>query len=286
MNGIFKSTLLASAVVSMAVSCSDDPEKKTAPDGQMIAAVGGASWHSLSPSATKTKKSIRIRAEGDDGSDLEINVLSGNVPGTYSVKGDFLSSQAIISVTDSEGHIFSSDQVGGAAKTGEVVITEIDEQHGFISGMFFSKTKRADASVKEIEIRDGSFTKIPFTIGPDDLVSVTIDGVDFVPDIIHGAVSTDKIILIASTNERSLFLTFPPDVPVGGYLLGPALQSDVYATYLDNFSPYESVLGTVNITMHDTEMKRIEGTFSFSAEPFLVGGTEISFTEGSFAVSY
>jgi hypothetical protein len=49
---------------------------------------------------------------------------------------------------------------------------------------------------------------------------------------------------------------------------------------------FVSNAGTITITSHNKTTKRIEGTFSFPADPFGPDGDGHTLTEGTFAVTY
>jgi len=78
---------------------------------------------------------------------------------------------------------------------------------------------------------------------------------------------------------------------VGTFNLG-SFGSNGYADFIrqvgttvEDFSTDDSHTGTVEITKFDTEKKKIEGTFSFTAKSS-TGNNTINVTNGSFSLTY
>lgn len=130
---------------------------------------------------------------------------------------------------------------------------------------------------------------------------VKLDGVEFVEtalvarkEVVNGV---DVIVIRASRSGSNevIELQLPANIVTGNNLLvgsttDPA--NDVVAFYriLSPSQTYIPTAGTIavpllQVSLHNTSTRRIEGTFSFSAVQ--VGGTAThEFTEGSFAVTY
>ncbi len=130
---------------------------------------------------------------------------------------------------------------------------------------------------------------------------VKLDGTEFVEtaliakkEVVNGV---DVIIIRASRSGSNevIELQMPADIVTGNNLLvgsttDPANETVAFYRILSPSQTYVPTAGTIavpllQVSLHDTAARRIEGTFSFSAVQ--VGGTTThDFTEGSFAVTY
>lgn len=280
---------------SMFNACSEEEEKaKSAPDGALIATVAGKSWSSKIAGAVVIDGDMTISAESADGSHIVL-VLNGAEVGTYVVSGivDNESPENFVSYTPPGADVMTnptyvSSNMFEKTNVGEVRITEVDLVNKTVSGTFICKVKRTVPQDAEIEIKSGSFTKVVYQEEPGSLpgneFSAKIAGSTFAPSTMGGVKSFGYIVVSAS-GTASVGIGIDASTGTGTFDLGP-MGSDYYATVVKNGTSYESVSGTLKITLHDKVNGRIEGTFSFTAEIFLTGGSPISVTEGSFAVSY
>lgn len=175
---------------------------------------------------------------------------------------------------------------------GELVITEIDDVNKTISGTF-SFTGYNGSSSKDFT--NGTFYKIPYQeglSGNTNTFFAKVDGVEFVEDTVGGSKLTvagvPPTIMISATknNLQTISISLNADIAVGSYTF---TTSDLPLGQY-NLSLTETYIseagGVLEISTHDVVNKRIVGTFSFTASPFLTGGTNFEITEGSFDITY
>lgn len=184
----------------------------------------------------------------------------------------------------------SPDQAGGVLS-----ITSINEVTKTMSGTFSFKAVRQTTGETRT-ITEGVFNNIPYItslspVNSTDTFDVKIDGVDFPPVLVAGIKNTIGLSNIAisgsdASGTKSVGVYFPIDVTPGTYAIGIAF-SDYFGQYNVNSTTFlSSTTGTLEILFHDPIAKRVRGRFSFSAEPFPLGGTAVQLTEGYFAVTY
>ncbi len=274
------------------MSCSED-DVKIAAAGQMIATVENQAWSSSSAVALIYDGNITISGESADGSQTVLFVSSSAI-GTFAVSGAMGSApENIVSFTPKDADVLTnptySSTYSEEAAIGEIIITEIDETNKTISGTFHCKVSRFLPEEKEIEMKSGSFTKIPYTEDggstADNTFSVKINGSAFVPTTIGGVSGFGTITLNFATGNKAISISVPDDTNTGSFDF-ETFGGSYSAVYTDNTTVYESVSGSITINVHDKTNDRIEGTFSFGGELFPLGGGSLSVTEGSFGVSY
>lgn len=117
-----------------------------------------------------------------------------------------------------------------------------------------------------------------------------IDGEDFDADFASGFVTTfNTTITISGSdgNGKEVTLIFPITATAGSTYTIQSL--DFVASYNadENDVSMANSEGSITITSHDTDDKRVSGTFNFVTEPVMVGSSNgYTFTEGSFNVNY
>jgi hypothetical protein len=280
--------------VTLFNSCSEDEENiKVAPAGALVATVDGSAWESATAGAIFYEGGMSVFAEGADNSQIVLT-MNGQTTGKYVVSGivDSNAPDNTVSFTPKNASVPENPTYASvyfnAENIGEITITEIDEANKTISGTFTSKVMRSSPEVKEIQIKSGSFNKVPYEVGmepvADNEFSAKIGGSAFDPFTI-GAVKSFGNIVVNAYGSETVALNITSDTGTGTFELGQ-MQSDYFAVVDIDDNMYESVSGTLNISLHDKVNGRIEGTFSFTAELFPGGGSPISVSEGSFAVSY
>lgn len=124
-----------------------------------------------------------------------------------------------------------------------------------------------------------------------------IDGVDFNPPHVsgHNISSSNNILFTASTGTDSeqILFTMPNDIPPGTYtefyniLVYPFIQASYSPpNSQDGDDGGDAATGTVVITEHDVDAKRIKGTFNFVTKPAENSGISWNITAGSFDITY
>ncbi len=175
-------------------------------------------------------------------------------------------------------------------------ITEIDTVQKTMSGTFdlgLVNTMNSDAYAY---FEDGEFTDIPYSttisggggIG-DGTASFKLDGQAFpVEDVIASNNPSMNLINVSidNANQDILSFNFPSNVTSGAAVNYSTISLQAFANFMYGSGTFLSATaGTVNITTHNTTLKYVEGTFSFSLGAFGSPPTN-SVTEGNFAVTY
>ncbi|WP_298419559.1 DUF6252 family protein [uncultured Kordia sp.] len=194
---------------------------------------------------------------------------------------------------------FVSALEGNMIPQGEINLLEIDEVNQTLSGTFSFTAYREETAgnVEVLEFTNGNFANITYSgdfgdiDNPSNSFFAKVDGVEFVEDAVNGvevlgAFNTIGITAIKNSFE-TIGLTVPNDITPGEYTFGDPGDGTPVGQY--NVSQTETFIaeGTLIITVHNTESNRIEGTFSFTARPFLGDpNPTYDITEGTFGVSY
>jgi len=124
-----------------------------------------------------------------------------------------------------------------------------------------------------------------------------VDGVDYNPPNATGLISTitNTLVITGSTgsNAQKIQIFLPNDIAVGTYTQFYDYNADEFIQMY--YSPPTSQdadddgfanSGQLVITEHDTNAKRIKGTFNFVTDPSINGSTVWNVTEGSFTITY
>src|SRR5688500_16602989 len=292
MKAISKLLLSATLLSVLFISCSDDDSKNTpvAPAGNIIATVGGTSWEA-SGVAIIGNNSISVGGQSG-GKTVQVTVFKDDVVGTYEVKGigalTTFTPEAMVAYETTGSYASASIYFDNIDAVGSVTITEIDEVNKTVSGTFHSKVK-SYTDETTIEITTGSFTKIPYTTEvTTSTMGAKIDGVQFNSNVVVSAKAMGMLGLNGQTlgGQQIITISVPETITVGTYALGELGLSDQYITYSKNGKTFVSVSGTLKITVHNKTTKHIEGTFTFSAEPFGFEANNVSGTEGVFSINY
>jgi len=285
MKSFSKYMLLVALTVAL-VSCAKDSDVKVAAVGEISATIDGEEWHTRGRS-TINNNSISISGNENDKTVL-LTIYKSSTKGVYSVKGapsgDAYDAEIILFM---KGGMSYYTGYGDAGKTvGSIKITEIDETNKTISGTFSGRLRHSAPTTKDIEIKGGTFNKVPYDgAGPFHPKSfkAKADGVPLTASWIYGKHDAGKItVSFQLTDNDIISITFPDDLAAGKQMTMQG-ATPCYATYMIKSVRYLSTSGTLKITMHNTTTKRVEGTFNFKATAS--EGT-IAITEGSFAVDY
>lgn len=276
-------TLLLASVVF--ASCSDDDaeKEKLPPAGKIIGKVDGVSFE-LDGEARLYATSILIQSVPAE-QVLEIFVDKAAEVGTYEVTGsDGLSPDASVFYRDDQGNMYFSSVAEVNDKVGTVTVTEIDKVNQTVSGTFSSKAYTVEGAVKEIT--EGSFSKIHYVDIADNAMTAKIDDQEFTAVQTTAERGEGRIYVEAAANGNApiIILSFNDDISIGSHNIGK-LYSEIFAVYLNDHI-FLSTVGTLTITKHDTNTRRIEGTFNFDALEDGSSGEQHIITEGVFSLGY
>ena len=292
MKKFFLKPLLAISLVAVVLmSCSDDSDDEVAPDitapvGKISAKISGASFEATGGAQISNNEILLGGNVGNEA--LSIIITKGATTGTYDVKGApvGITPDAEINYTSNLGsNLYSSIFAPNGTKVGTVTVTEIDEANKTISGTFSSTVSLENGTSKEIT---GSFNKVPYVTAAASTLTAKIDGQAFTSTVAVGANAQGAIAVNgqALNGSKIIMVSFNDDIVPGTYPIGEPGMEDAYATYTVGMDIFMSTTGSLTITKHDKTLKRVEGSFSFTAEPFLETGTEHTITQGTFAITY
>ncbi len=115
-----------------------------------------------------------------------------------------------------------------------------------------------------------------------------INGSDYNPEFVNGFITVQGSTISISGSEangNNVVINFPISANAGDSYTVEGLQ--LVASYDDsNGDGFISSEGSLTITAHNVEARKVSGTFNFVGEALLAGGTTYTFTEGSFDVTY
>jgi hypothetical protein len=287
MKKIFKTLLCLTLFGLLLTSCSKDSDNNdtpVAPAGKFIAKIDGVSFEA--DGGAQIYNDVIIVA-GINGTKSVSVIVTKGVTGTYDVKGTpgGVTPDAEVNYSPDGQTVFTST-LDISEKAGTVTITEIDKVNKTVSGTFSSAVISGNTATYA-QITSGSFTKIPYSTAPLNTMTAKIDGTPFAATVVVAPRAMGMLVMNGQTlnGAQIITLSVSETVAPGTYVLGE-LGSEAYATYTANSTTFVSNAGTITITSHNTTTKRIVGTFSFPADPFIPGGDGHTVMEGAFAITY
>lgn len=231
---------------------------------------------------------------------LTITISGVDGPGSFDIGFDSLGGAAINITNPTE--TFLSNTINGS---GTVTIETLDMTNLVASGTFdFIAVGNTTGDI--IEVTNGTFNVSLTQDVPDgnseNIFLATVGGELYEPDSIQGQLLTTNGLsfITINTNDNTtgenMSLTLPSDITPGEYTFDTFPGTDsIIGQYISNINDpnAESFSSTssgsmLTIIAHDTTNNIIEGTFSFSALPFVNTNNldPIEITEGSFFVVY
>jgi len=177
---------------------------------------------------------------------------------------------------DKFGNVYTT----GPNATGEIIITNRRYGGRFTGTFNFTAISPA---LDTIVISNGVFYDIA-TLGDvidddpgnDGTFSATIDNNPLSPNSVAATDSGNSIIILASNNDRSIFIKVPIDVEAGFYDLP---ENGFSAKYTIGTDVEDATTGNVVIVSHNVGAKTIAGTFFFTTENHVI-------EQGQFSVTY
>lgn len=128
----------------------------------------------------------------------------------------------------------------------------------------------------------------PTISGNNESFSVEIDGKDYNPEFVEAYPLALNSVIVIDANQMdntNVSLTFPFDAKAGDTFTADGLQLFFAAYTIGDGDGVDASEGSVTITAHDTNARKISGTFSFITMPN-DAGKSVTFTNGTFDVSY
>ncbi|MDP2687276.1 MAG: DUF6252 family protein [Aequorivita sp.] len=265
------------------IGCSKDDDSKkdnnNAADGEFIAKIDGNEFKaSTQVVATFYAGTFNITAiQPSTGETISITVSYAQ-EGIFELSSNTLNS-AFYKIND---QLLYNSHWG----SGHIKITELDVVNKTVSGTFsFTATRNIFTNngliTETVVITEGAFKNITLsttiTGNGDSFVEAEIENNDLDADsitaveIITSGNSTITLTATNNTTYQNLSLSFPGDITPGTYDFssGP-YSSDLIGQYNPNLnggtSNYVSEDGTLTILTYDTNSRKIEGTFRFTAE--------------------
>ena len=181
---------------------------------------------------------------------------------------------------------------GETSSRGNIKFTDINFDNNTISGTFsFIGKNLSTASSKAFS--NGSFSNIIRSSQPisEDTFTAKVDGIVFQEISLFttaNTIGTTNLISITANKSlnETISLNLNEDITPGEYDFGSFItQSYPTGLYTIDDDIYEAD-GKIIITSHDTNAKKISGTFNFDASPVISTTVAHSITEGAFSVSY
>jgi len=174
---------------------------------------------------------------------------------------------------------------GSAKSTGLLVLSKEDTISRRLSGTFKYKAFRTDGD--SVIITSGIFADVQYNMGQvfGNSLTASVGGTPWAP-IDVACEMRDNIRITAISSTMSMFIIdLPKDAKPGIYNLFAFTSSvGLYEPNLTNPDTQISTSGTVEVTMHNTTDKVLEGKFKFTAKSSL--GTQSEITDGVFSVKY
>jgi hypothetical protein len=239
------------------------------PKQGMYAKIDSSGWEAVSPKAVMEDKSIVITGKSAQSTEIILNI-NGITPQTYPLGIGKVSSVYLNSYTTTYGE-------------GSIVITKTDTIARKISGTFTAKIP-SNTTSGLLRITEGTFNDIPYTKTPSLLSNnfvAKINGISYQPNIEVNE-SLNEISIKTTSVNKMVVISFLPTIRPGTFdLTDPGSTTD--ASYSDADGIYYTNSGTLTITSHNPMIKRISGSFSFTAGQ---GGKIKTITEGKFAIRY
>ena len=122
----------------------------------------------------------------------------------------------------------------------------------------------------------------------NDSFFVKIDNIDYNPEFINGFIvglGNNISISGSESNGNNVVIIVPVDAKLGDVYTVEGLD---FVASFDNANGDAIIAkeGSIIITSHDMDTKRISGTFNFVGKQIIDDGKSFSFTQGKFNVAY
>jgi len=258
-----------------ALSCSDDIQDNTP---ALQAVKDSVLFRSLDSKAFfNDNGSLLIQGSSDTES---LNILINSINETEIELGGDNPNTNIASFTDEFGNMFST-----ASTNADGQVTYQINANNTVSGNFnFSALRNGIQDT--ITLSRGFMFEIPIltelgnvpNMGTNDSFSARINSLIFNPTMIS-AVGVDLLTVSGATQEASISVLFPTDIPAGTYDIAPGTDFRAIYSLFDTSTVLEAQSGTLTIVSNDTTANEVSGNFVFEADGF-------SITNGEFSVSY
>lgn len=231
--------------------------------------------------ATEVRAEIRengnLVLQGITGQESLTITLTGSSEGLYTISGDG-TNRAVYQ--DFFGSVYTTRPFGN----GEVII-QSNENNTLFSGTFKFNAYRF--GLDTLNVQKGHFYKIPIVAGsteeePDVLLNILlaqIDDTEFNAQTIDIQEEDSTISITGTTGNQTINLTFPTSISNGNN----PIVDPIIASYTLDSETFDAVSGNISVVNHNTETRKIAGSFSFSVEG--PDGT-IQVSQGQFNVAY
>ncbi len=317
------SWLLVAFLAFQFTSCDNEPlegtfvqgEDPVAAEGEFIAKVDGLDYLAESASGVLTGTTLVITGlKSTSGETITLSVEAA-AAGTFNLTAG--------QTTETFGLYIDSETQTNPYKTlailggnGQLIITEMDVDALTVSGSFNFVGARAaldgngdpildgngNPVIETIEITDGSFNTIPYTIdggnvgeNPENSFFANVDGEEFVDttlEVTQTTVGGIPMLNIVATTETGAIIRI--DLPEGlgiGTFSFESISNGTELIAMYNASTggenLTSSPGTITITEYGVATGRIVATFSFTArDPLGIDPTIAEITDGEFFIDF
>lgn len=270
-----------------------DTTHPTNTSGLITAKVDGVDW--------KADQSATATVVGDSNNNFLVTIAGTKTDGTsvQLLMQDFKTGTFDFTDTslndgvyhDASGDFDASNDTTLGVIHGTIQVTSIDTLLKTISGTF-SFTGYNDSATASRAITNGVFTNVPYTISgippasSTDTLFVNVDS-SFFNAYAIGSATAGIDLAIAGTNlsgDTALNINMPYNVTVGTYTFNDSTYKAVYVeTGRDTL---KASGGTLQIIENNTSIKRLRGSFSFTARNNGSPADSAVFTAGYFSVGY
>lgn len=322
--------VLVAFIAFQITSCENEPTNATpeedeeienpATEGQFIATIAGAEFEAETTTGflTLENKLVLVGNKASTGEQIVLevdNAAVGNFTLTNGSSSDNNGKYYDGSINDYP--FISADSTGGS---GIMQITAINMDSLTVTGTFNFIGGRAmvdvegnpildgngDPVIENIQIAQGAFNAIPFTIedegggggtgtDPEDEFFAIVDGVDFIADSIQvtepiiGGINMIKI--EARNAENALIrIDVPRNLGVGTFAMENISDGTQLIALYNAGVGGENLTsnpGTITITEFDLELGKLVATFAFTGnDPLGIDQTVVEVTEGSFTAIF
>jgi len=247
----------------------------------MTAKLEGNLWRAVEPTGSSANGLYVISGESKIGHKISLYLNAVDV-GTYSLSATS-TSKAEYTMPDDGGFYVTQN---GAGTSGYVDLTEVDASAGKVTGTFYFTANEIGTHYLKT-ISDGKFENIEYSYVPpsadNNMLNCTVSGTNYVSGSVMGNVNNGKITIIGTDGVRNFYIIVPEDASTGTHSLDGSIYSISYSMNPDN---YTTDSGSLNITLHNTSVNQIKGTFSFSAHNNDDATDIVTVTNGVFEVVY
>ena len=247
----------------------------------MTAKLEGNLWRAVEPTGSSTNGLYHISGESKIGHKISLYLNAVDV-GTYSLSATSTSKAEY--TMPNEGGFYVTQN--GAGTSGYVELSEVNTSTSTVTGKFYFTANELGTHYLKT-ISDGKFENIEYSYVPpsadNNMLTATVSGSSYTSGTVMGNVNNGKLTIIGSDGIQNFYIIVPEDAAVGTHSLDGATYSISYSMNPDN---YTTDSGSLQISLHNTSVNQMKGTFSFTAHNNADATDIVTVTNGVFEVVY